>query len=126
MIRFDLGSLEVCEITDKIMAGIHGTEGTGEMARPNLKKILPQQEMANLILAVTRSYLCLVFFLPSVAPSTPVYPRGPTGIRVNMRFNLQFNWKAPIGLNRQHSSTVLPTLLSFVLFSVFSCTLSYF
>lgn len=29
MIRFDLGSLKVCGITDEIMVGILGTEGMG-------------------------------------------------------------------------------------------------
>jgi len=32
MIQFDLGSLEVCGITDEITAGILGTEETGGSA----------------------------------------------------------------------------------------------
>lgn len=71
MIRFALGSLEVCEITDEITAGILGAEVTGNSATwlTELKKKISLQEMANLLPVLVRSYLRLTLLF-----STPFLP----------------------------------------------------
>lgn len=71
MIRFALGSLEVCEITDEITAGILGAEVTGNSATwlTELKKKISLQEMANLLSVLVRSYLRLTLFF-----TTPFLP----------------------------------------------------